>query len=173
MAGGRGSAAGRYVWVASVDCAQEGNTNKKTVAFWKRSVMNFSKLGIREGSSSCVTHLNLLVTHCQTLRTWCFPLFSLRGCSVTCWYCLCLYLGMNRFALLDLFPAKTKSGLSYVKWKGCKRLLYFYFFDNQKSLKQMEVLIGATEINCRAPTVNHQEPLPAAKILCHEDFVAL
>lgn len=37
----------------------------------------------------------------------------------------------------------------------------------------MEVLIGATEINCRAPTVNHQEPLPAAKILCHEDFVAL
>lgn len=43
-----------------------------------------------------------------------------------------------------------------------------------KNVQQMEVLIRATEKNSGAPNgPNLQEPLPATKILCCEDFATL
>lgn len=56
--------------------------------------------------------------------------------------------------------------------KAVRDCSIFTALTTKKSLTNGS-LVGATEINSRAPKVNHQEPLPPAKILCREDFVAL
>lgn len=108
LAGGRSSAADPALW--------ERNINFST---WEQGRLQFL----------CSSFDLAWVT---LSNSWCFLLLSHRGCSVTCWYCLCLYPRMNRFARLDFSPAKMESQLWYVKWKGRERLLCFYCFDNKK-----------------------------------------
>lgn len=72
---------------------------------------------------------------------------------------------MNRFTLLNLFPAKMNSELSYVKCKDHKIMLYFYCFDNQK------VLINWS-INWRNKLQSPSGQLPRTPARC-QNYVSL